>query len=744
MSRPTEHSVAGNDNPVTDPEEDRYGFTELAEKLSDSIIRLDRSISTVIGIEGRWGAGKTSLLNLLLKRMTEKSPEGTHVLQISPWLMPSGDSAAEALLLPVAAILDEKAAKEHTGLRRLWHKWQKAKASPLAVSVLDYTQQVSGRLAPLAELAGNFLPGAGIAASALKTVSAADLSARRQTTAALRNDIEQKIASLNLSFIVVIDDLDRLEPAQAVEVLRLIRSVADFSGFHYILCYDPEVLGHAVEQGLHVADGRHYLQKIIPISFNLPRPESFDLRRDFMDGAVALYTEVHGTEPDITLQLDLREVVASFGATLGTPREVSQVLGSLAFRYEGLSEYVWFPDLCLLQLLRVTLPGLYDWTEHYLTEYAVMASGEGNISAKEKGEMEQRLREVLATLPAISPLSVIKLRRWLPGIAGVNADTPFLFTRISELEENEYDSARRLGSSLYWRYYFAFSPSRDILPLAFFEHLFRLAADPEQGSALATHLLSQITDNGFSRQTRFEHILDRLNAAMIKRTTPAQCRGLLGFILEYGNDISERYRARGEWLTMGDLSLREVADRLLRHLLDNSRHEALAYLRESLTNEKRFHWSVSYLRHLLWQNGLAGNRPAYEGDRVFNDSELIQLRDVASAWLGSSESRELFADLNDLSNLVFAWRDISGPEQVSTWLRDVTQDDRGFLQTLLRLRYDGISSVTGFYQALRLHDIAGFLGDVRAISDRLDTIESTGQFPELINEVRTALALSRR
>lgn len=92
-------------------EEDRYGFNELAVRLTGSIIQLDRRISTVIGIEGRWGSGKTSLLNLLLKQMKADVPDGTHVMQIAPWLAPSGDSAVEALLLPVAAILDEEAAK---------------------------------------------------------------------------------------------------------------------------------------------------------------------------------------------------------------------------------------------------------------------------------------------------------------------------------------------------------------------------------------------------------------------------------------------------------------------------------------------------------------------------------------------------------------------------------------------------------------------------------------------------------
>lgn len=36
MSRPAEHSVAGNDNPVADPTEDRYGFTVPGEKLADA------------------------------------------------------------------------------------------------------------------------------------------------------------------------------------------------------------------------------------------------------------------------------------------------------------------------------------------------------------------------------------------------------------------------------------------------------------------------------------------------------------------------------------------------------------------------------------------------------------------------------------------------------------------------------------------------------------------------------------
>lgn len=58
-------SHAGFEGPVLEAEDDRYGYTAIAEGLARSINVLDENVNTVIGIEGQWGSGKTSLLNLL-------------------------------------------------------------------------------------------------------------------------------------------------------------------------------------------------------------------------------------------------------------------------------------------------------------------------------------------------------------------------------------------------------------------------------------------------------------------------------------------------------------------------------------------------------------------------------------------------------------------------------------------------------------------------------------------------------
>lgn len=731
---------AGNDLPVATPEDDRYGFTSLAENLSQSIFALDTDVSTVVGIEGAWGAGKTSLLNLLQLQLKKDKPDNTHIIPISPWLSASGTSSVESLLIPVAAILDKEQEKQYSWLRRLKRKIWSGRASAIATDVLRYAQQASGKIAPLAELASNWVPGFGIAGKIMKTVSTADLSASRQTTAALRADIEKRISDMDLNFVVVLDDLDRLEPEQAVDVLRMVRSVADFSRFRYIMCYDPIVLGHAVEVGLNIKDGQRYLQKIIQLSFSLPRPESFDLRNEFMAGSIQLFEKVNGSEPDYSLIEDIRSVTGTFGAMLNTPREVRLVLGSLAFRYPPLKDSVWFPDLCLLHLLRVTFPSMYDWTEHYLTEYATVASGNGQVTVKENRAIADELNNLMSSLPPASPLSLMELAKWLPGIEGINQQSLKLFVLERDAVRSQADSAKRLRSGFHWRFYFAFSPPKDVLPVAFFEELFDVAGKTDAPSELTSLLFNKMTGNGYTTRWWFDHILDRLTPAMLGQATSVQCRGLLLFLFKNGREVLRRYYDRGEWLTVYSIQLRELADNLLRRLVIDNRSEALALLGNSLTNDGTLNWSVSYLRHLLWQNGLAGNRPANESDRVLYDQDLKMLCAKASVWFECPENRDMLWREDDMSEIIYAWRDINSPERVAAWIQSETRDDGNFLDVLMRLRYDGISSASGRYKGLSMSNMETIFGKDYSVADRLNKIEAEGGFSEQIQQIQDALS----
>lgn len=736
-----ERLSAGLDAAVHLPAEDRYGFTHVARQLALAIGELGRDGSAVIGLEGAWGSGKTSLLNLLRLALEDGLHDRTFVLSVSPWLDGGSVSPVESLLLPVAAIIaeEEKRGLSAQALKRL--KRKKA-LTETASAVLRYSQSTARHLSPVAEMAA-LVPGVPNASGALKAYSDAEFLANRKTTAELRAEISDKIIALDLSFIVVMDDLDRLEPAQAVEIVRLIKSVADFPRFRYVLSYDKAVLAHAIQTGLGVTDGASYLQKIVQISFSLPRPEVFSLRREFFSGAASLYKNVNGIDADQVLLANLRRVTDVYGAALSTPREVKLALNVLKFLYDGVRDYVYLPDLCLLQLIRISNAGLYDWIEQYLTERAVVESGDGSVSDEEETALKEALIAHLANFPPSTARTAYHLRDWIPGIAGYDNDKIKLFSQTGDQERAEMTANKRLGSGAYWRYYFAFSSPQNVLSPDFIEDLFVQAADPAQFGAMSELLLEKINTNGVSSRTWFEHILSQLSPATVATQSAAACEGLIRFFFNHGDTVIKRYQQLNVWFAAYDLDTDGVVDRLIQRIFEVDRATSNIFLQKVSVEGTAWSWIARYVRHLMWQNGLVGDRPAMENDRVLSNEELVALLQLLAERLNQDEIRSLLLNTNDLLSYLYAWRDIDNVEHVRTWAENVIQTDEGLLQLLLRLRGRGISSATGRYLSLDLSGLSEFLGESRAIEQRLDHIEAEGKYLELMKVIRASQAHAR-
>ncbi|KMK81824.1 KAP family P-loop NTPase fold protein [Pectobacterium brasiliense] len=729
------------DKAITHKKQDFFGYSHIARQLAQAIDSIGREGSAVIGIEGAWGSGKTSLLNLLRSELECSRDRRTFVLTISPWLDGDGSSPVESLLLPVAKIIADEEEKKlsPTQQRRLRRKKEMTET---AETVFRYTKATARHLSPVAELAA-LMPGIPNASGVLKMLSEAGLEGKRKTTAELRAEIAEKIAALDLSFIVLLDDLDRLEPTQTVEIIRLIKSVADFPRFRYILCYDKAIVVQAIKTGLNVEDGGTYLQKIIQISFSLPRPESFDLRRQFLDGARELYKSVNDSLPNADIAGDLHAVTDTFGALLKTPREVQLALNGVRFRYEGIRDYVYLPDLCFLQLLRVTHSAMYDWIEFYLTERAVVESGDGSISEEEQTTFQNNLLRLLAQVQPSSKNFIYKLRDLLPGITGSSLASLKLFQQTGDECKALMTASRRLGSGAYWRYYFAFSSPQNVLPPHYFDALFRMAASEQTYPNLTKELLGRISSNGVSSRTWFEHILSQLTSPVTDKLSTAECTGLLTFFFNSGDEITALYRQRNRWFSLSDLEVNTVANRLLRRMIRDNRDKALGTLVLLVARGIAWIWAASFVRDLLWQNGMAGNRPVPEPERILTDEELNRVRDRFRDRMFNEDLKLSLLERDELGGFVWAWKEIAGSESLVSWIKQNSIDDKAFLVLMLNLRSHIVSSATGHYLTLNIKEIAHFLGGEEEITRRLTRIEKAGKFPDQIKEINDAIALNR-
>src|SRR5258708_39995130 len=75
------------DQPVTRREDDRLGFTPIAEHLAKAIAAQHSPNGFVFAIEGRWGSGKTTLINLTIEALKLLGPAAPEIVTFSPWLV---------------------------------------------------------------------------------------------------------------------------------------------------------------------------------------------------------------------------------------------------------------------------------------------------------------------------------------------------------------------------------------------------------------------------------------------------------------------------------------------------------------------------------------------------------------------------------------------------------------------------------------------------------------------------------
>ena len=64
-----------SDQPKTKKEQDALDFADSAESVAKSIFNSDFPEGFVLGVEGDWGSGKTSFINMVCESLVEQTPK---------------------------------------------------------------------------------------------------------------------------------------------------------------------------------------------------------------------------------------------------------------------------------------------------------------------------------------------------------------------------------------------------------------------------------------------------------------------------------------------------------------------------------------------------------------------------------------------------------------------------------------------------------------------------------------------
>lgn len=254
-------------------ERDKFKYKELSAHILDQVL-LQMETPNCLGIYGNWGSGKSTILHFLQGHISQRveSESNTNLIPVyfEPWKYEyaKGGDLVFALLRKIESALPNKSKATFQKL------WKRVGASLLTVGT--WSLRTGTNLASLGQcevdpraIAEDMSYYERLLEPNNAWVDEMEGFRERFETAIDKGLPEGK------TLLVLIDDLDRCLPENAVNLIEALKNFLNAKRTLFVVAVDKRVISDMVQKkyGLHDGYGEEYLMKVLPYFFELPRVE---------------------------------------------------------------------------------------------------------------------------------------------------------------------------------------------------------------------------------------------------------------------------------------------------------------------------------------------------------------------------------------------------------------------------------------------------------------------------------------
>ena len=216
------------DNAINDSKDDILNYSSKAESAAQDILKFDISEhSWSIGVTGKWGSGKTSYINLILKNLP------THDFEIIKF-SPRSSKDVTTIQEDALNLLSEKLGVYHLGLSSLFRDYI------YALQLIDSNGWVNKIFSPLHNIQNK------------------------------KDILVEALKHLPKKVVFVIDDFDRLTQNEIMEILKLLDNNANFPNVIYITAYDKQYVQQQFKDYNHYPSDSCFVDKFFNVEWNIP------------------------------------------------------------------------------------------------------------------------------------------------------------------------------------------------------------------------------------------------------------------------------------------------------------------------------------------------------------------------------------------------------------------------------------------------------------------------------------------
>ena len=305
--------------PCTAEDEDLLGRRKEAQDLAEKIFQTDTSNAAfTLGLTAPWGAGKTSFMLAMKDYLEKQHSDETILLDFNPWMYRKAPNLTQVFFEELSRTLAPYSSALASGFTRyVDHILDKDDSAWL---------QLGARLLPQ--------------------------GFKAKSTSEQYEFLKKEICKLRRKIVIFIDDVDRLDGEELIELFSLIRnSSLSFPHMSYILAYDKEYVASQLQSKFNEHTYR-YMEKILQEEYPLAK-----ITPEQLEEALRLELKRIGYGD---LWRDIKNSGLQLSYHLPTLRVIKRICNTLSSRRKELEGNVALFDWLIIELIRIQYPRVFD------------------------------------------------------------------------------------------------------------------------------------------------------------------------------------------------------------------------------------------------------------------------------------------------------------------------------------------------------------------------------------------------
>jgi len=695
-----------NDSPIETSDDDQYGITPFAQSLAKSILGIKKPVGTTIALNGAWGSGKSSAVNLIRGELEKADDESLVISNFKCWWYRGEEALALAFLQNLHALLSDTL---------------KDKVEDLVPKIgrgLLQAGPVIGAAVALTP-AGIFAPLAGASTNFTKRFFSDDATLEKTF-----NKLAEVLEKEDRRFLIVIDDIDRLSPDEALAIFRMVKSVGRLPNVMYLLVFDRALADQAVTER-YPSEDHHFLEKIIQASFELPTPLRTDLNRAIL---LAIETTFGShEEPQVRRIMNLfHDIVAPY---LTTPRHVTRFQNAISVTWPAIAGEVSLADFIALETLRLYEPSVFQAIRSNKANLCGLEDRHGGRNQDGNVRFNPYTRSVDERNHEIVRIA---LQRLFPSMENMVYTNGF---------RAQWDAERRVCIEAHFDTYFRMSLSDETLSIGTINELINRAEDHDFIKATFRNAATERRRRGTSM---VPVLLDELNTHAL-RIERAKVEPLMSALFEIHDEIDLEIDEERGFMATGDTTLRYHW--LIRRLsADRYTLDERTDLYISAIENASLGWLVEFTSSARRDYRDREGGPRREEDCLVNEEAIDPLVDRTLREIRASAADSSLLQHKDLIHILYCWRNFmdNDPTEIRAWSDSLLADDKALIILAKELTGETWSHGMGFHglgdRVAQRHTRAQIdentdILDVNRFRTELERIQVSGQLDEPSQQV---------